>query len=40
METDSVKNKKNTFTLLYAKAELKISGDFDSGNLNHACVDM
>lgn len=40
METLSLTQKKNTYSIMYENTKLKFSGDFDSGNLNWAGVDL
>ncbi len=40
METENITSKKNTFVLQYADTPIKISGDFDSGNLNNASINI
>jgi len=40
METGSITDKKNTFLIPYLDSEVKISGDFDSGNLNNASLNI
>lgn len=40
MENEGFTSKKNTFVLPYADASLKLSGDFDSGNLYSAALDL
>lgn len=32
--------KKNSFSLAVGGVQIAVSGDFDSGNLNSACVDL
>ena len=40
MEGPSLTEKKNKYRLMYSNTELTVSGDFDSGNLNWAGVDV
>ena len=40
MEAPLISDKKNTFTFPYLDSEVTISGDFDSGNLNSAILNV
>lgn len=39
MEIPPITEKKNTFKFPYLDSEVTVSGNFDSGNLNHAFLD-
>jgi hypothetical protein len=40
MENDGITAKKNRFVLPYEATSIEVSGDFDSGNLNSACINL
>jgi hypothetical protein len=40
MENESLTAKKNTVRLPFRNTSIELSGDFDSGNLNSASVDL
>ena len=40
MEAQSISEKKNSFKIPYLDSEVSISGNFDSGNLNSATLDL
>ena len=40
MELPSITEKKNTFQFPYLDSEVTLSGNFDSGNLNYASLDI
>lgn len=40
MENEGITSKKNTFVIPIAGTSLEVSGDFDSGNLNSACINL
>ena len=40
MEGIKIAEKKNTFHIAYLDSEVTLSGDFDSGNLNNAVLDI
>lgn len=40
MENEGITSKKNSFILPLAGTSVEISGDFDSGNLNSACINL
>jgi hypothetical protein len=40
MEVPSISEKKSTLKFPYLDTEVTLSGNFDSGNLNHAILDM
>lgn len=40
METSNITDKKNTFLVPYLDSQVRISGDFDSGNLNNASLNL
>ncbi len=40
MENEGITGKKNKFILPYENTSIEVSGDFDSGNLNSACINL
>ena len=40
MENEGITSKKNSFILPINGTSVEVSGEFDSGNLNSACINL